>query len=59
MKDKPDFSIEIQIKDEDINVFSISSKEFTLTAKNRSLLLIALHQLKEKILNKKLEDIKC
>lgn len=59
MKDKPDFSIEIQIKDEDINVFSISSKEFTLTTKNRSLLLIALHQLKEKILNKKLEDIKC
>jgi hypothetical protein len=54
MKDSPDFSIEIQIKDNDVNVISASSKDFTLNQKDKSLLLIALYQLKERIKNNEL-----
>lgn len=54
MNDKPDFTIEIQIKDNDINVISASSKDFVLNQKNKSLLLIALYQLKERIQNNQL-----
>ena len=57
MNDKPDFTIEVQIKDNDINVISASSKDFVLNQKNKSLLLIALYQLKERIQNNQL-DIK-
>lgn len=57
MNDKPDFTIEVQIKDNDINVISASSKDFVLNQKNKSLLLIALYQLKERIKNNQL-DIK-
>ena len=55
MKDNPDFRIEIQIKDNDINVISASSKDFVLNQKNKSLLLIALYQLKERIQNNQLD----
>ena len=55
MNDKPDFTIEVQIKDNDINVISASSKDFVLNQKNKSLLLIALYQLKERIQNNKLD----
>ena len=55
MKDSPDFSIEIQIKDNDVNVISASSKDFTLNQKDKSLLLIALYQLKERIKNNELD----
>ncbi len=54
MNDKPDFSIEIQIKDDDINVLLVSEKEFVLSQKDKSLLLIALYHLKEKIKNNQL-----
>ena len=57
MNDKPDFTIEVQIKDNDINVISASSKDFVLNQRNKSLLLIALHQLRERIQNNKLLDI--
>jgi hypothetical protein len=55
MNDKPDFTIEVQIKDNDINVISASSKDFVLNQKNKSLLLIALYQLKERIQNNQLD----
>lgn len=55
MNDKPDFSIEVQIKDNDINIISASSKDFVLNQKNKSLLLIALYQLKERIQNNQLD----
>jgi hypothetical protein len=54
MKDKPVLTIEIQIKDNDINVISASSKDFILNQKDKSLLLIALYQLKERIKNNEL-----
>ena len=57
MNDKPDFTIKVQIKDNDINVISASSKDFVLNQRNKSLLLIALHQLRERIQNNKLLDI--
>ena len=57
MNDKPDFTIEVQIKDNDINVISAFSKDFVLNQRNKSLLLIALHQLRERIQNNKLLDI--
>jgi len=59
MKDEPRFTIEIQIKDEDVNVFSLAKEGFILTAKDKSLLLIALHQLKEKIINEELKGEEC
>lgn len=55
MKNKPDFIIEIQIKDDDINVISSASENFILEQKDRSLLLIALYQLKERIKNNQLD----
>lgn len=55
MNDKPNFSIEIQIKDDDINVLLVSEKDFVLSQKDKSLLLIALHHLKEKIKNNQLD----
>lgn len=55
MKDKPVLTIEIQIKDNDINVISASSKDFILNQKDKSLLLIALYQLKEKVKNNQLD----
>jgi hypothetical protein len=55
MKDKPILTIEIQIKNNDINVISESSKDFILNQKDKSLLLIALYQLKEKVKNNQLD----
>jgi hypothetical protein len=55
MRDNPDFKIEIQIKDNDINVISASSKDFVLNQRDKSLLLIAVYQLKEKIKNNELD----
>jgi hypothetical protein len=55
MRDNPDFRIEIQIKDNDINVISASSKDFVLNQRDKSLLLIAVYQLKEKIKNNELD----
>jgi hypothetical protein len=53
MKDKPILTIEIQIKNNDINVISESSKDFILNQKDKSLLLIALYQLKENVIEVK------
>jgi hypothetical protein len=57
MNDNPDFSIEIQIKENDVNVISIAARDFVLNPRDKSLLLIALYQLKERIQNNQL-DIK-
>lgn len=57
MNDNPDFSIEIQIKENDVNVISIAARDFVLNQRDKSLLLIALFQLKERIQNNQL-DIK-
>ncbi|MFW3399640.1 hypothetical protein [Aliarcobacter butzleri] len=61
MSDKPNFSIEIQLKDDDVDVISTSPVDFILNTKDKTLLLIALHQLKEKIKNNELdiEVLKC
>ncbi|MPL66201.1 hypothetical protein SDC9_11870 [bioreactor metagenome] len=61
MSDKSKLSIEIQLEDGDINVISTSPVDFILDPKDKTLLLIALHQLKEKIENNKLdiEVLKC
>lgn len=61
MSDKSKLSIEIQLEDDDINVISTSPVDFILDPKDKTLLLIALHQLKEKIENNKLdiEVLKC
>lgn len=55
MSDKPNFSIEIQLKDDDIDVISTSSENFILNQKDKTLLLIALFQLKEKVINDELD----
>lgn len=55
MNDKPNFTIKIQIKNDDINVISVSSENFVLNQKDKTLILIALHQLKEKILKNQLD----
>ncbi|MCG3663000.1 hypothetical protein L5F37_06265 [Aliarcobacter butzleri] len=61
MSDKSKLSIEIQLEDDDINVSSTSPVDLILNPKDKTLLLIALHQLKEKIENNKLdiEVLKC
>ncbi|MDN5052911.1 hypothetical protein PJV92_10170 [Aliarcobacter butzleri] len=61
MRDKSKLSIEIQLEDDDINVISTSPVDLILNPKDKTLLLIALHQLKEKIENNKLdiEVLKC
>lgn len=61
MSDKSKLSIEIQLENDDINVILTSSVDFILNPKDKILLLIALHQLKEKIENNKLdiEVLKC
>ncbi|MCT7536534.1 hypothetical protein [Aliarcobacter butzleri] len=61
MSDKSKLSIEIQLEDDDINVISTSPVDLILNPKDKTLLLIALHQLKEKIENNKLdiEVLKC
>lgn len=48
-------TIEIKIKDDDINVISVKTKDFILNKKERTLLLIALHELKQKILKEEFE----
>ena len=56
MKVKDDYlTIKIQIKDDDINVISAKTKDFIFNQKEKSLLLIALYQLKQKILNNEFE----
>ena len=47
---KPNFSIDIVLKDDDIEVTSTSDKNFIMNQKEKTLLLIALFQLKEKII---------
>jgi len=51
---KPNFSIDIVLKDDDIEVTSTSDKNFIMNQKEKTLLLIALFQLKEKIINNEL-----
>ena len=46
-----------QIKENDVNVISIAARDFVLNQRDKSLLLIALFQLKERIQNNQL-DIK-
>lgn len=55
MKDNNWLTIEIKIKDDDINVISAKTRDFRLNQKERTLLLIALHELKQKILKKEFE----
>ena len=52
---KPNFSIDIVLKDDDIEVTSTSDKNFIMNQKEKTLLLIALFQLKEKIINIELD----
>ncbi|MBL3518879.1 hypothetical protein H0A43_00130 [Arcobacter lanthieri] len=52
---KPNFSIDIVLKDDDIEVTSTSNKNFIMNQKDKTLLLIALFQLKEKIINDELD----
>lgn len=52
---KPNFSIDIVLKDDDIEVTSTSDKNFIMNQKEKTLLLIALFQLKEKIINNELD----
>ena len=52
---KPNFSIDIVLKDDDIEVTSTSDKNFIMNQKEKTLLLIALFQLKEKIINNDLD----
>lgn len=52
---KPNFSIDIVLKDDDIEVTSTSDKNFIMNQKEKTLLLIALFQLKEKIINDELD----
>lgn len=61
MKDKQYFCIEIKIENDDIDVNSTSSEGFILEQKEKTLLLIALFELKEKIKNNQLnvEVTKC
>lgn len=61
MKDKQYFCIEIKIENDDIDVNSKSSEGFILEQKEKTLLLIALFELKEKIKNNQLnvEATKC
>lgn len=52
MKDNSqELTIEIQIKDDDISVISARTKDFEFNQKEKTLLLIALHELKEKIIS--------
>lgn len=62
MKDNSqELTIEIQIKDDDISVISARTKDFEFNQKEKTLLLIALHELKEKIISGefKIEEKKC
>lgn len=52
---KPNFSIDIVLKDDDIEVTSTSDKNFIMNQKEKTLLLIALFQLKEKLINNELD----
>lgn len=52
---KPNFSIDIVLKDDDIEVTSTSDKNFIMNQKEKTLLLIALFQLKEKIIKNELD----
>ena len=52
---KPNFSIDIVLKDDDIEVTSTSDKNFIMNQKEKTLLLIALFQLKEKKINNELD----
>ena len=52
---KPNFSIDIVLKDDDIEVTSSSDKNFIMNQKEKTLLLIALFPLKEKIINNELD----
>ena len=52
---KPNFSIDIVLKDDNIEVTSTSDKNFIMNQKEKTLLLIALFQLKEKIINNELD----
>ena len=52
---KPNFSIDIVLKDDDIEVTSTSDKNFIMNQNEKTLLLIALFQLKEKIINNELD----
>ena len=51
----PNFSLNIVLKDDDIEVTSTSDKNFIMNQKEKTLLLIALFQLKEKIINNELD----
>ncbi len=62
MKDNSqELIIEIQIKNDDISVISARTKDFEFNQKEKTLLLIALHELKEKIISGefKIEEKKC
>lgn len=62
MKDNSqELIIEIQIKDDDISVISARTKDFEFNQKEKTLLLIALHELREKIISGefKIEEKKC
>ena len=52
---KPNFSIDIVLKDDDIEVTSTSDKNLIINQKKKTFLLIALFQLKEKIINNELD----
>lgn len=56
-----ELTIEIQIKDDDISVISARTKDFEFNQKEKTLLLIALHELREKIISGefKIEEKKC
>lgn len=57
MKDNKILSIEIQLEKDDVKVIAKSSEDFFLDNKNKSLILIALHELKEVIINNKIADL--
>ena len=59
--DSQELTIEIQIKDDDISVISARTKDFEFNQKEKTLLLIALHELREKIISGEfqIEEKKC
>lgn len=57
MKDNKILSIEIQLEKDDVKVIAKSSEDFSLDNKNKSLILIALHELREVIINNKIANL--
>lgn len=58
MKDSKNIILSININDDDVSVKTLEKEGITLSKKDKTLLLIALYQMQQKILNDELSIIK-